>query len=281
LSGLTLRNGNVAVGSGGAIFNLGSGLLTVTNSTITDNEVSGYGGGIASSSSAALTTLRNVTVSGNRADGEAGGLGAAANAQFDLNNVTVTANTADADNAGGGDGGGIFVSSNFFDLANSIVAGNTDASGGAPDCSSAAPVNTAGYNLLGTATGCNFMGTVGDIVGPTPLLGPLVVNGGSTSTHALLAGSPALNAANPAAPGSSATACATSDQRGTARPQEGRCDIGAFELVPASALPTAPPAAPKRCAGLKKKARKRCLCKQKKGKKRKKCLKKLMKGRKK
>ena len=56
-----------------------------------------------------------------------------------------------------------------------------------------------------------------------PLLGPLADNGGSTLTHALLPGSPAINAIL-------AGDCAVAtDQRGMARPSGGGCDIGAFE----------------------------------------------------
>src|SRR5262249_34543794 len=39
----------------------------------------------------------------------------------------------------------------------------------------------------------------------------------------------ALDAGNPAAPGSSGTACEAMDQRGVVRPQGGACDIGAVE----------------------------------------------------
>ncbi|MCI0535433.1 MAG: dockerin type I domain-containing protein [Verrucomicrobiales bacterium] len=52
-------------------------------------------------------------------------------------------------------------------------------------------------------------------------------NGGFTSTHALLGGSPALNRI-PGAPG---TDFPTTDQRGVARPQDALADIGAFELL--------------------------------------------------
>ena len=62
------------------------------------------------------------------------------------------------------------------------------------------------------------------------MLGPLQDNGGPTFTHALLAGSPAIDARNPAAPGSGGNACEATDQRGVARPQGAACDIGAFEL---------------------------------------------------
>ena len=63
--------------------------------------------------------------------------------------------------------------------------------------------------------------------GLNPRLGPLQNNGGPTPTHALLAGSPARNAADPARPGSGYPACGPLDQRGRSR--DARCDMGAFE----------------------------------------------------
>src|SRR5262249_3793692 len=68
-------------------------------------------------------------------------------------------------------------------------------------------------------------------------LGPLQDNGGPTFTHALLPGSAALDAANPAAPGGGDPSCEQTDQRNVTRPQGPRCDIGAFEDcgAPASA----------------------------------------------
>jgi Ca2+-binding RTX toxin-like protein len=60
-----------------------------------------------------------------------------------------------------------------------------------------------------------------------PGLGPLGDNGGATQTHALLPGSPALDAGDPAAPGSGRTACEATDQRGAPR----NCDVGAYEQV--------------------------------------------------
>ena len=64
-----------------------------------------------------------------------------------------------------------------------------------------------------------------------PLLGPLASNGGPTQTHALLPASPAVDAGDPAAPGSGGTACAASDQQGTLRPLGAKCDIGAYERL--------------------------------------------------
>ncbi|MDA2921629.1 hypothetical protein MYX76_19395, partial [Desulfobacterota bacterium AH_259_B03_O07] len=54
----------------------------------------------------------------------------------------------------------------------------------------------------------------------------LTNNGGSTETHALSPNSPAVDAGNPAPPGSGGNACEATDQRGIPR----NCDIGAFEL---------------------------------------------------
>ena len=57
-----------------------------------------------------------------------------------------------------------------------------------------------------------------------PLIGELQNNGGPTETHALLLGSPAIDAGQN---GRTAT-----DQRGVVRPQGAASDIGAFEFEP-------------------------------------------------
>ena len=62
-----------------------------------------------------------------------------------------------------------------------------------------------------------------------PQLGALADNGGGTSTMALPNASPAVGAGNNAT-------CPATDQRGVARRQGARCNIGAFELVLALAL---------------------------------------------
>ena len=73
---------------------------------------------------------------------------------------------------------------------------------------------------------------------------PLAANGGPTQTHALLPGSPAIDAG-----GTSANGCPATDQRGFPRPQGGACDIGAFEFLappPPAARPSGaqPPPSP-------------------------------------
>jgi hypothetical protein len=106
---------------------------------------------------------------------------------------------------------------------NSLIADNSadthpDVSGDFAD---------ATYNLLGDGTGSNLInGVNGNLVGSAdapldPLLGPLQDNGGPTLTHALLDGSPALDA------GTSDGAPPT-DQRGV--PRDNPPDIGAYEV---------------------------------------------------
>jgi hypothetical protein len=96
--------------------------------------------------------------------------------------------------------------------------------------------------LIGNNSDCTFTSTTGDLVGTSTnpielLLAPLQNNGGSTLTHALYSISSALNAGNPATPGSGGNACLGTDQRGVARPVGGHCDIGAYE----GSIPWAPP----------------------------------------
>jgi cysteine-rich repeat protein len=86
-----------------------------------------------------------------------------------------------------------------------------------------------GYNILGALGNCPFSAGTGDQNGVTPELGPLANNGGPTLTHALLSGSPALNAGNPSGCPTATGAPISTDQRGLPRVANGRCDIGAYE----------------------------------------------------
>jgi CSLREA domain-containing protein len=260
-------NGAVAEFSsgGGGIFS-GGDELTVVDSTISGNIVNTttgtQGGGIAVY--AGVLHLLNATVSGNRTgppSGRQGGSGGGGiyvqgGGAHTIASSTITDNAATGTAGAGVGGGGIFKypgTQGIVTLANTILAGNRAIAGGAPaggpDCASdAGRMRSAGYNLIGNGAGCNFARAATDRVGTPaapidPLLGPLADNGGPTQTHALLAGSPAIDAANPAAPGSGGDACPATDQRGTHRLEDGngdgiaRCDIGAFELAaPAAAL---------------------------------------------
>ena len=201
LSGNTVSSNSVA-GSGGAIFNRG-GTVALTNSTVSGNSAIGPGGN-SDSGGGIITNVGAVT----------------------LTNTTITGNSGDL-------GGGIRnINGGTVNSFNTIIALNTSPSG--PDVNG--PLTSQGFNLIGNSSG----GTISpvqpaDQIGVSAAqlnLGPLQDNGGPTFTHALLAGSFAIDKGS--AGGS------FSDQRGFLRPHDDPnitnasggdgSDIGAFEF---------------------------------------------------
>jgi hypothetical protein len=156
-----------------------------------------------------VAILTNTTVSGNTAQRAGGGI-------YNAGALTVTSSTVSNNTASSG--GGISSFTRYGDiglanLKNSIVADN-----GVDNC--AGSTSSSGFNLSNDFS-CNLTG-MGDLVVVDAMLFPLQDNGGPTETHALLAGSPAIDAGGPD--------CPPTDQRGVPRPL-GACDIGAFELA--------------------------------------------------
>jgi pectate lyase len=195
----TVRNNSGDFRAGG-IYNRGN--LTIENSTISGNQ----GGGIWNDTSRTLTML-NCTVSGNSGS-SVGGICSRGVATID--HCTIVNNT--------GSQRGIYSQGTALTISNSIVANN--GTGGTNNFSIASGTFTSlGYNLSNDWNGQTK--TTGDLETPV-VLDALADNNGDTQTHALQAGSPALDAADPA----DATA---TDQRGIARPQGAASDIGAFE----------------------------------------------------
>jgi hypothetical protein len=151
-------------------------------------------------------------------------------ATLTLTSSTVTANRAESKESIGGFGGG-FSGFGTEILFNTIVAGNFRGPGTTADDINAA-VDTAFNNLVGTFTGPGISdGVNGNQLGvdvSTVLDTTLADNGGPTKTHALLAGSPAINAGD----NSKLPAGLDYDQRGPgfARIAGGTVDIGAFEV---------------------------------------------------
>ena len=238
----TLINSTVSGNANlGGIFNIGT--LTLINSTVSGN-FSARGGGIRNSGTA---TLINSTVSGNSALGEGGGIfnSGAAN----LFNATITNNHAGSigssvSSGSLGSGGGVFNAPGAtFNFQNSIIAGNFETVGmPAPP-----PINTMFVPIPGecdgiiNSTGSNLM-AIADctVTGSAPILGnpnlgPLQNNGGPAQTHALLSGSPAIDAGDPNGCRDEFGLLLTTDQRGFNRPALG-CDIGAFELQQATGV---------------------------------------------
>ncbi|MBU1661106.1 MAG: M4 family metallopeptidase [Chloroflexi bacterium] len=251
---LTLQNGGV-----GAIYNLGDltiqdstlkdnvsdtnggamwseGTLNVSNTTFSNNDSDVNGGAIYLRYGTA--TIVNSTFSGNIADGDGGGI-ASNYTDVTLNNVTIFDNIADNDEAVWGDGGGIIVIGGTVDFSNTVIAGNEDTTGEAPDCNviSAGVLQSQDYNLIQDTTGCTISGTTtNNIYGQDPLLAALVNNGGHSDTHVLTVSSPAIDSANPSTPSGLDFTCEETDQRGVNRPQNGDgdeiavCDMGAYEV---------------------------------------------------
>ena len=89
-------------------------------------------------------------------------------------------------------------------------------------------ISSLGYNLS-SDDGGGYLTGPGDQINTDPLLGPLQDNGGPTFTHALLPGSPAIDAGDPGF-----TPPPLNDQRGCHfdRVFNGRIDIGSFETQP-------------------------------------------------
>ncbi len=145
LSGLTIANGSVTsdFGEGGGIF-LGSGTLTIVNSTLSGNSVSSvtecFGGGIFNES--ATLNLLNSLLSDNSASSRSGG-------------------------GGGSDGGGIFNFEGMVNITNSTISGNSVNGGigvgfgfgGGIDNDTTGTVNVTNSTLTGnTATGIRAEG---------------------------------------------------------------------------------------------------------------------------
>ncbi|HKS26423.1 MAG TPA: Calx-beta domain-containing protein [Pyrinomonadaceae bacterium] len=193
--GLLLRSvavtGNSAGGNGGGVYN--NNALTIINSTISGNASVLNGGGIYNNNGS--PNIINTTISGNAAQGNGGGI-YVNNGSPALTNVTVTNNRADSNNAGGETGGGIFVNAGSPLLKNTIVAGNFRGTGPiADDISGGLVNNTSSFNLIGTGGSGGLTSNNGNQVNvANPRLGQLASNGGPTQTHALLAGSAALDA---------------------------------------------------------------------------------------
>jgi hypothetical protein len=217
---------------GGGMSNEG-GMLTVTSSTISDNTANDDAGGIQNSLQGTLT-VTNSTISGNTANDDGGGI-EHESGTLTVTNSTITNNTAGASSSFDRANGGGISSAAGGTIKNTIIAGNIDSNSNSgeihPDVSGT--FTTTDSNLIGDGTGSNFTNSVnGNIVGTStnpidPKLGPLQDNGGPTFTHALLPGSPAINAGNNA----NIPAGIDTDQRGEPRIVGDTVDIGAFEAA--------------------------------------------------
>ena len=211
ISGTALYN-NSASGNGGAI-NLDSGVVSISQSTISGNTASS-GGGIGVGGSQIQLALRNDTI------------------------------TLNVQTSATGNGGGIFwnntTGNSSMTFNSNIIAGNiltSTASTASPDVHRATTGNIAGdNNLIGVSEAGNFtmtgtnplMATPGTKASPIdPRLMALADNGGLSLTHAIMPRSIVVDAGNNIFP------AFTTDQRGSGfdRVDGSAADVGAYERV--------------------------------------------------
>ena len=205
-------------------------------------------------------TVTDSTIAGNTA--QSGGGGIAAGGNLNLANVTISGNHADADF-----GGGLYFFADAKGTANNVtVSGNSAASRGAACWSRTTPSSASPRRSPTRSSPATRPPPVPGLLGGPRLLlrpdrqrrrlhrprGGQARQGGDggepdrpqarppgRATAAplrpppLLTGSPAIDAGNPAAPGSGNGACEATDQRGVRRPGGAACDIGAFEATTA------------------------------------------------
>jgi hypothetical protein len=229
---LTIQNTTISEntmpggGEGGGVYNTGS--LTAINSTIRGNTGS-TGGGIFG-----VAQIINCTISGNSATFEGGGI----YGNGYISNCTISGNmtTVGHSRGGGISGAGIITNSTFSDnksingsgicALGAVQLGDTILNSGASIFVLGGTVTSHGYNVS-YDDGGGFLTGPGDQINTDPMLGPLQNNGGPTFTHALLPGSPAIDAGDP-----SFTPPPYYDQRGPVfwRVRNGRIDSGSFEV---------------------------------------------------
>ena len=203
---------------GGGIYTQNGGTLAlgesalVTNNAIVPGASRGHGGGLFVSGDTLDVDITNTTFNGNTAEGMGGGIRVDGNVAVALSFVTMGGNSAS-------NGGALSNASGNLNLDSVILAN----SGGSDDCAGDVPASIT-TSIIESGCGRNDpdpkLAAAGDY-------GGIATPSGNVPTQALLAGSPAIDAGNPAT-------CPETDARGLPRPAQGAlspvCDIGAYEL---------------------------------------------------
>ncbi|MCU0526285.1 MAG: hypothetical protein MUF72_15835 [Elainella sp. Prado103] len=214
-------------GNGGGLVVLSNGLnrgLTLNRTSFVNNQATSQGGGLWMMG--APSTITNSTFSGNQAlisqtpsanDTRHNG---GAMALYDA--PTTIVNTTIANNRAGWVGGGIAANNPNVTLKNTIFANNTAFNGGNP-WNIQQHVNRqfqdGGGNIQAQIANEDRVAAGVRVVDPK--LGALQDNGGGLLTHALLAGSPAINTGV-------TSGAPTTDARGLTR--DSQPDVGAIEF---------------------------------------------------
>jgi hypothetical protein len=222
--------------AGGGIQAVGD--IILTNSTVSGNYTLGFGspgGGIFTFFGVDITQS---TISGNSTKQSLSpGGGISVRRQVSITQSTITDNSTEQS---GYTGGGLYQKnySNDFPvtITGTIIAGNRAFGGSFDLTTDPQSIKTVNYSLIGNTADSGITETtgIGNLLNVNPALGPLADHGGPTQTHALLPGSPAIDAGDP-----NFSATTSFDQRGTpfTRVFDGdgtggaRIDMGAFEFI--------------------------------------------------
>jgi hypothetical protein len=225
---LTVTSSTVSNNSaymGGGLWTHGKG-MTLAGSTISGNAAGFNSGGVLAYSESGTwdgkAVITNSTISGNTSGKFIGGI-YVANMEVHMSNSTIAFNRASTI-CSGLLIGGHHVYSAYMD--SSVLANNVSASGTQCDFSFPTLSVNGAHNLIVASNSI----LPPDTLRTDPLLQPLADNGGPTQTHALTAGSPAIDT------GSNLLGLAF-DQRGQgfARVHGSAADIGAFEVQQSAA----------------------------------------------
>jgi hypothetical protein len=202
--------------TGGGVYNGPDGILTLSSSTINNNN-SLSGGGLTNEGKAKIV---NATISGNwTTTGVYPFGGGIYNVSvLEILQSTITGNSSQGPGAGLNNEGSIR-------MTNTIIGDNADF-----NCLLAQPIDSLGSNL-DDDNSC-LLDTTSDIINTDPRLDRLQDHGGPTLTHGLFIGSPAVDSGQ-----NLALIGITTDQRGAKRPDGDAFDIGAFETRKRSVVP--------------------------------------------
>jgi predicted outer membrane repeat protein len=248
----TISN-NSSSTNGGGIAIINAVLIEVIDTSIFANSAGGFGGAIYHNAIDQPLTITQSTISANSSGSSGGGIYSEGIGSGSGRDIVTIRHGLVAENTSVFTGGGIYVFGKQIILNHAVVARNIDNSGSAPDVGGdSGGIGSMRYSLLGDgksgtssypeapvgmpdANGNMIGGPVNGTI--NPLLGSLADNGGPTKTHPLLAGSPAIDAGDPAF-----VPPPTNDQRGApyVRVVDGdgtggaRIDMGPFEYVPSA-----------------------------------------------
>ena len=210
----------------GGVYGFLNSTITVTRSTISGNVGGDVAGGLRT---LGVATIQNSTISGNTSSAWHGGALFATDGSVTIANSSIVGN-----NAPDGTAGGLMVAT-FGTPVDVSIVDSVIADNGTYSCQteggSAASLTSLGGNVV-TDDSCAAVPSDTVVTPGAAGVAALADNGGPTLTHALEAGSPALDSAS--------SACPSTDQRGVSRPQGSSCDVGSFEREPGPAVEPAP-----------------------------------------